>query len=66
MATGTSHSASTIVDGVNRLSPTGISIIVAGGGVGGLMFALEAWRQGHDVKVFEKNPRLTTLGKIPT
>ncbi|KAI0445277.1 FAD/NAD(P)-binding domain-containing protein [Xylaria telfairii] len=62
MATELSHSPSTVIDGVNRLSPTGISIIVAGGGVGGLLFALEAWRQGHNVKVFEKNPKLTTLG----
>ncbi|KAI0893747.1 FAD/NAD(P)-binding domain-containing protein [Annulohypoxylon nitens] len=51
-----------IMDGVKRLSPTGISIIIAGGGVGGLMTALEAWRQGHDVQVFEKNLSLDTIG----
>ncbi|KAI1748034.1 FAD/NAD(P)-binding domain-containing protein [Xylaria castorea] len=62
MVTAPSHSPSTVVDGVSRLSPTGISIIIAGGGIGGLMFALEAWRQGHDVKVFEKSPKLDTLG----
>ncbi|KAI8946936.1 FAD/NAD(P)-binding domain-containing protein [Xylaria longipes] len=62
MATEPSHSPSTVVDGVNRLSSTGISIIVAGGGIGGLMFALEAWRQGHDVRIFEKTPKLDTLG----
>lgn len=52
-----------IMDGVKRLSPTGISIIIAGGGVGGLMTALEAWRQGHDVQVFEKNLSLDTIGE---
>ncbi|KAI0098913.1 FAD/NAD(P)-binding domain-containing protein [Nemania sp. FL0031] len=62
MSTVQIQSPSAVVDGVERLSPTGISIIVAGGGVGGLMFALEAWRQGHDVKVFEKNTKLDTLG----
>ncbi|RYC64210.1 hypothetical protein CHU98_g1986 [Xylaria longipes] len=65
MATEPSHSPSTVVDGVNRLSSTGISIIVAGGGIGGLMFALEAWRQGHDVRIFEKTPKLDTLGELP-
>ncbi|KAJ2988382.1 hypothetical protein NUW58_g4005 [Xylaria curta] len=62
MATISSQSSTTVVDGVDRLSPTGISIIIVGGGIGGLMFALEAWRQGHDVRVYEKNPKLDTLG----
>ncbi|KAJ8124993.1 hypothetical protein O1611_g8647 [Lasiodiplodia mahajangana] len=62
MKTAQSQSPSAVVDGVQRLSPTGISIIVAGGGIGGLMFALEAWRQGNDVKVFERNTKLDTLG----
>ncbi|KAI3322486.1 FAD/NAD(P)-binding domain-containing protein [Xylariaceae sp. AK1471] len=56
------QSPSTVVDGIHRFSPTGISVIVVGGGVGGLLFALEAWRQGHDIEVFEKSPRLDTLG----
>ncbi|KAI1292676.1 hypothetical protein F5Y03DRAFT_375312 [Xylaria venustula] len=56
------QSPETVVDGVTRLSTTGISIIVVGGGIGGLMFALEAWRLGHDVKVFEKNRKLDVLG----
>ncbi|KAI1270553.1 FAD/NAD(P)-binding domain-containing protein [Xylariaceae sp. FL1019] len=50
------------VDGVHRMLPSGITIMVAGGGVGGLLFALEAWRQGHEVRVFEKSPKLETLG----
>ncbi|KAI1133279.1 FAD/NAD(P)-binding domain-containing protein [Nemania abortiva] len=62
MTAARDESRSTVVDGVKRLSLTGISIIVVGGGVGGLMFALEAWRQGHDVKIFEKNSGLDTLG----
>ncbi|KAI1324704.1 FAD/NAD(P)-binding domain-containing protein [Xylariaceae sp. FL0255] len=57
-----SQQKSTEVDGVHRLSPTGTSIAVVGAGVGGLMFALEAWRQGHDVKIFEKGSRLDTIG----
>ena len=45
--------------------PQAKRIIIAGGGIGGLMFALEAWRQGHDVKVFEKSAKLDTLGESP-
>ncbi|KAI8625759.1 FAD/NAD(P)-binding domain-containing protein [Xylariaceae sp. FL1651] len=62
MSIASEKSPLAIVDGVYRLPLTGISIIVAGGGIGGLMFALEAWRQGHDVRVFEKNQRFDTLG----
>jgi hypothetical protein len=63
MSTLPNQPPSPVVDGVHRLSPTGISIVVVGGGIGGLMFALEAWRQGHDIKVFEKSTRLDTLGE---
>lgn len=39
---------------VQRDQPRGISIIVAGAGVGGLMAALECWRVGCDVRVLER------------
>lgn len=35
---------------------TGISIIVVGAGIGGLTFAIEACRKGHDVRVVERSP----------
>ena len=53
----------TIIDGVHRLPPTGISILIVGGGIGGLTLANEAWRQGHDVRVLEKSPKLDVVGK---
>lgn len=56
--------ADTFVDGVHRLPRTGIDILIAGGGVGGLFMALESWRQGHDVRVLEKNPQLDSIGKF--
>ncbi|KAI0451679.1 FAD/NAD(P)-binding domain-containing protein [Xylaria acuta] len=64
MATRLGHSPSTVVDGVTRLSSTGISIIVAGGGIGGLMFALEAWRQGDTFGIIA--PAWTTLRFFPS
>ncbi|KAI1764588.1 FAD/NAD(P)-binding domain-containing protein [Hypoxylon sp. FL1150] len=57
-----SSSNETVVDGVHRLGPTGISILIVGAGVGGMMTALESWRQGHDVRILERNPKLDTIG----
>ncbi|CAH0004297.1 unnamed protein product [Clonostachys byssicola] len=51
-----------VVDGVHRLSPTGISILIVGAGIGGLMSALESWRLGHEVRVVEKTDSTDTLG----
>ncbi|MCJ1419423.1 hypothetical protein MMC32_005778 [Xylographa parallela] len=38
-----------------RCSLTGISVLIVGGGVGGIMTALECWRQGHEVRLLERN-----------
>ncbi|KAJ5570611.1 uncharacterized protein N7459_010041 [Penicillium hispanicum] len=38
-----------------RSSPSGISILIAGAGVAGLMASLECWRQGHEVRVIERS-----------
>ncbi|GAB1194231.1 hypothetical protein APSETT444_003474 [Aspergillus pseudonomiae] len=35
---------------------SGLSILIAGGGIGGLTFAIEAYRKGHDVRIIEKRP----------
>ena len=40
---------------VKRYPKSGISILVVGAGVGGLLAALECWRKGHDVRVLEKS-----------
>ncbi|KAE7996943.1 hypothetical protein FH972_001619 [Carpinus fangiana] len=48
-------------DGAQKSLPqrhpvTGISVIIAGSGIGGLMAAIECWRKGHTVlKIFERN-----------
>ncbi|KAI0490257.1 FAD/NAD(P)-binding domain-containing protein [Xylaria cf. heliscus] len=56
-----SHSGE-IIDGVHRYPPTGIKVIVSGGGIGGLFAGLECWRKGNDVKILEQNDGLSTLG----
>lgn len=47
---------------INFHPPTGISVLVVGAGVGGLMAALECRRKGHDVRVVEKSPTPSTQG----
>lgn len=38
-----------------RSPPTGISVLVVGAGVSGLLAALECWRKGHNVRIIEKS-----------
>ncbi|OKL60217.1 hypothetical protein UA08_04833 [Talaromyces atroroseus] len=47
---------------VNFHPPTGISCLVVGAGVGGLMTALECRRKGHSVRVVERSPAPSTAG----
>jgi monoamine oxidase len=47
---------------VNFHPPTGISCLVVGAGVGGLMTALECRRKGHSVQVVERSPAPSTAG----
>jgi monoamine oxidase len=42
--------------------PTGIKVIVIGGGFGGLATAIECVRQGHEVEIFEQANQFTALG----
>jgi 2-polyprenyl-6-methoxyphenol hydroxylase-like FAD-dependent oxidoreductase len=46
----------------NRSDPNGISVLVSGAGVGGLMTALECWRRGCDVRIFERSKGVLTTG----
>ncbi|RHZ67176.1 uncharacterized protein CDV56_109471 [Aspergillus thermomutatus] len=56
-----SQEASTIMD---RCPPSGLSILIVGGGIGGLTFAIEAYRKGHEVRVLEKRPSFDGYGDL--
>jgi len=45
-----------------RSQPSGISVLIVGAGVGGLVAALECWRKGHEVRIIEKSPARLTSG----
>jgi len=48
---------------MERAEDTGISILVVGGGIAGLTFAIEAHRKGHNVQIVERRLRGETAGK---
>lgn len=47
---------------MTRYPPSGLSILIVGGGIGGLSFAIEAYRKGHSVRVIERRPDYTDAG----
>ncbi|KAF4168871.1 hypothetical protein CNMCM6936_000816 [Aspergillus lentulus] len=49
---------------MNRYPPSGLSILIVGGGIGGLTFAIEAYRKGHEVRVLEKRPGFEGYGDL--
>lgn len=51
-----------IVDGVLRYPPTGIRVLVVGGGIAGYTTALECWRKGHTVHLLERNDDNSPIG----
>lgn len=53
-----------VVDGVHRYPTNNVSVVVLGGGIGGLQAALECWRKGCEVVVIERAQDLSPLGII--
>ncbi|KAK4495685.1 hypothetical protein PRZ48_012953 [Zasmidium cellare] len=53
-------------DEVKRAASTGINVLIIGGGVGGLTTALECYRKGHAVRVFERSPKASAGGDMST
>ncbi|KAH6613955.1 hypothetical protein C7974DRAFT_344738 [Boeremia exigua] len=54
----------TQISQLTRQPATGISVLVVGAGIGGLTFAIEAHRKGHDVRVIERSPEGQYSGEI--
>ncbi|KAF4469575.1 hypothetical protein FALBO_3520 [Fusarium albosuccineum] len=41
---------------VMRYPETGVNVLIAGAGLGGITCALECWRKGHNVRVIDRSP----------
>ena len=51
-----------ISNDVEIAPPTGISVLIVGAGVGGLVAALECTRKGHSVRIFEREAAVHSTG----
>ena len=49
---------------LKRYPETGISVLVVGSGIGGLMTALECWRKGHSVQILERSAGPVYTGEL--
>ena len=52
---GNAIAGSGIASTLKRYPDTDISVLIVGGGIGGLMTALECWRKGLTVKILERS-----------
>ncbi|KAL8820679.1 MAG: hypothetical protein Q9191_007464 [Dirinaria sp. TL-2023a] len=52
---GHDHGVTGMASKLKRYPETGISVLIIGSGIGGLMTALECWRKGHSVEIWERS-----------
>lgn len=48
----------------DRYPPSGINILIVGAGLGGLAFAIEAHRKGHDVHIIDRRAHFNDYGRL--
>lgn len=48
---------------IKRQPSSGLSILVVGGGIAGLGFAIEAYRKGHNIRVIDRRPNFDDYGR---
>lgn len=49
---------------IERQSPSGLSVLVVGGGIAGLGFAIEAYRKGHETRIIDRRPDFDDYGRL--
>ncbi|KAH7235412.1 maackiain detoxification [Fusarium tricinctum] len=49
---------------MERYPPSGLSVLVVGGGIAGLGFAIEGYRKGHDIRIVERRPDFHDYGDL--
>ncbi|KAF9878042.1 hypothetical protein CkaCkLH20_04618 [Colletotrichum karsti] len=51
-------------ESLKRRSLSGLSILVVGGGIAGLGFAIEGYRKGYDIRIIDRRPNFDDYGDI--
>lgn len=49
---------------IERQPPSGLSVLVVGGGIAGLGFAIEAYRKGHETRIIDRRPNFDDYGRL--
>ena len=64
LCNGNGHGVTGMATKLKRYPETGISVLVVGSGIGGLMTALECWRKGHSVQILERSAGPVYTGEL--
>ena len=48
---------------MERYPPSGIDVLIVGGGLGGMSAAIECHRKGHNVRIIERRKDFDTFGR---
>lgn len=49
---------------IDRKPLSGLSVLVVGGGIAGLGFAIEAYRKGHETRIIDRRPNFDDYGRL--
>ena len=60
---GNVNGATGMATKLRRYPETGISVLIVGSGIGGLMAALDCWRKGHSVRILERSAEAVYTGE---
>lgn len=61
---GDMNNGTDIASDLTRYPETGITVLVVGAGIGGLLSAMECWRKGHSVQILERSIAPVYTGNI--
>lgn len=61
---GDANNSAGMLSDLTRYPETGITVLIVGAGVGGLVSAMECWRKGHSIQILERSVTPVYTGDI--
>ncbi|KAL9611911.1 MAG: hypothetical protein Q9167_003464 [Letrouitia subvulpina] len=61
---GDANNSAGMASDLTRYPETGITVLIVGAGVGGLLSAMEGWRKGHSIQILERSVAPVLTGDI--